>query len=147
MKSSAFVIRPLLVGLAACLLASPVLAQDRQVGPSQIRNYWILLNQTVDMNVPYSGRNINKPGCVAVTFTIGSEGNTHNAKVARVVPDSDLGKVALSAVNNFHYGPSLNNRDGKPVSTYYVIPFNTPSDPAAQAKVMAPCKLANYNQA
>lgn len=147
MKLSHFAIRPLLVGLLACAFASPLMAQERRVGPDQIRSYWILLNQKVDVNVPYSGKNLNKPGCVAVTFTIGSSGKTHDVKVARVVPESDLGKVAMSAVNNFHYGPSLTNRDGNPVATYYIVPFNSPSDKAAQAKVMAPCRLAGYNQA
>lgn len=147
MKLPVSTFRPLLVGLMACALATPAMAQDRRVGPDQIRSYWILLNQQVDVNVPYSGKNLDQPGCVAVTFTIGSQGTTHDAKVARVVPKSDLGKVALSAVNNFHYGPSLTNRQGDPVATYYIVPFNSPSDKAGQAKAMAPCKLAGYDQA
>jgi hypothetical protein len=65
-------------------------------------------------------------------------------KMAKMVPPSDLGKAAVSAVSNFRYGPSLTNKNEQPVSTYYIIPFNSPDNPAQRDQLMAPCKLPGY---
>jgi outer membrane biosynthesis protein TonB len=136
--------------LVAAVLATgmPAMAQGaRRVAPDQLPNVWILLNQgSIDVDVPNSGVNIYKPGCVAVTYTIGADGVPMNLQVAKVVPASDLGKAAISAVSKFRYGPSLTNKNENPVSTYYVVPFNSPDDKAQQAALMAPCKLPGYAQ-
>lgn len=116
----------------------------RLVAPDHLHNYWILLNRTVDVEVPDSGNNIDKPGCVAVSYLIGSDGVPRDVKVRASVPASDLGSAAISAVSNFRYGPSLSNRGSDPVSTYYVVPFNAPDDPAQQQHLMAACQLAGY---
>ena len=147
MKRLPFPVWRLALGVAACVTALPLMAQERRVSPAQLQSYWILLNRTVDVDLPIGGKNLTQPGCVAVTFDIGSDGKTRNQKVAKVVPESGLGKAGLSAVKNFRYGPSLNNRNGEPVSTYYVVPFNSPTDKTAQAALMAPCKLPGYDQA
>jgi hypothetical protein len=135
--------------LPLCLLvfafAAPAMAQSRKVDPEHLHSYWILLNQEVHVDVPNTGKNFDQPGCVAVSYTIGSDGKTRDIKVQKTVPASDLGKVAISAVQDFEYGPSLTNRAEEPVSTYYVVPFNSPDDPAQQAQLMAPCKLAGYD--
>ncbi|HET6430844.1 energy transducer TonB [Dyella sp.] len=131
--------------LLAFAVATPLMAQARRVAPERLNAYWILLNQHVGVDVPNSGRNIYKPGCVAVTYTIGSDGVTRDVKAVNVVPDSDLGPVAESAVKSFTYGPSLTNRAGEVVSTYYVVPFNAPDDKAAQQQLMAPCQLPGYD--
>lgn len=123
---------------------TPVLAQITRIDPQNLYRYWILLNTKVEMSAPNSGLNLDKPGCVAVTYTVGSDGVPMDVQVAKVVPQSDLGSMAHSAVANFRYGPSLNNKDHQPVATYYIVPFNSPKDPAAQAQLMAPCKLAGY---
>lgn len=136
----------LMLGALVLGSASPLMAQTITVDPSHLRSYWILLNQQVDVDVPNSGRNLDKPGCVAVSYMIGSDGLPHDMKVRKVVPQSDLGQVALSAVKGFKYGPSLTNRAGQPVDTYYVVPFNSPDDPAAQARLMAPCQLPGYDR-
>ncbi|RDS82878.1 energy transducer TonB [Dyella monticola] len=131
--------------LAACM---PALAQEaRRVAPDQLPHLWILLNRDVSVDVPNSGVNIYKPSCVAVTYMIGSDGAPMNVQVAKMVPASDLGKAAVSAVSNFRYGPSLTNSSHAPVATYYVIPFNAPDDPTQRDQLMAPCKLAGYGQA
>ncbi|GAB2586053.1 energy transducer TonB [Dyella jejuensis] len=136
--------------LVAGLLAAsvPALAQQaRRVAPQQLPNDWVLLNQgSISVDVPNSGANIYKPGCVAVTYTIGTDGVPMNLQVAKVVPASDLGKAAISAVSKFRYGPSLTNKGENPVATYYVVPFNAPDDKAQQAQVMAPCQLPGYGQ-
>ncbi|EIM03797.1 energy transducer TonB [Rhodanobacter sp. 115] len=132
---------------SAVLCTLPVLAQEaRKVGPQQLYNYWIRLNTKVQVNMPNSGKNLLKPGCVAVSYLIGSDGVPLHVKVQKVVPASDLGPAAASAVTNFRYGPSLSNRSHNPVATYYVVPFNSPDDKAARDKLMAPCALPGYNQ-
>jgi len=135
--------------VAAALAASmPALAQEaRKVAPDQLPHLWILLNTDVSVDVPNSGVNIYKPSCVAVTYLIGNDGAPMNVQVAKMVPASDLGKAAVSAVSNFRYGPSLTNKNHTPVATYYVIPFNSPDDPTQRDQLMAPCKLPGYGQA
>jgi hypothetical protein len=147
MRTTIHLGRSLLV--AAALVASlPVMAQQaRRVAPDQLSNDWILLNRDVSVDVPNSGVNIYKPSCIAVTYSIGSDGVPFDVKVAKMEPASDLGKAAVSAVANFRYGPSLSNKAEKPVATYYVIPFNGPDDPAQQAQLTAPCKLPGYGPA
>lgn len=131
----------------ASLLAvgMPVLAQvPHRVDPQHLFNYWILINHQVDIDVPNSARGVNQPGCASVSYMIGSDGMPRDLKVEKVVPQGDFGQIALSAVSNFRYGPSLSNKNHDPVATYYTVPFNAPSDPAGQQKVMAPCRLPGY---
>ena len=135
--------------VAATLAASlPAMAQQmRRVAPDQLPNDWVLLNQgSISVDVPNSGVNIYKPGCVAVTYTIGADGVPMNLQLAKVMPPSDLGKAAISAVSKFRYGPSLTNKNDNPVATYYIVPFNSPDDKAQQDALMAPCKLPGYAQ-
>ncbi|MEO7072071.1 MAG: energy transducer TonB [Rhodanobacter sp.] len=127
---------------ASCAL--PAFAQPQQIDQSNLYRYWILLNTSVTMDAPNSGLNLEKPGCAAVTYTIGSDGVPRQVEVVRLVPKSDLASVAKSAVSQFRYGPSLTNRAGNPVSTYYVVPFNAPTDPAARAAMLKPCALEGY---
>ena len=123
-------LRQALLLAVAVGFAAPVLAQATRIDQQNLYHYWILLNTTVQMDAPNAGLNLNKPGCVAVTYTIGSDGVPMNVQVAKVVPKSDLGSMARSAVSNFRYGPSLTNSVHQPVSTYYIVRFNAPKDPA-----------------
>jgi len=135
----------------ALAAAVPALAQSqaRRVGPEQLPTYWILLNYgSVQADVPNSGQNLTKPGCVAITYEIGTDGKPQEAAIKKVVPQSDLGSAALSVVKRFEYGPSLNNGSKKePVSTYYVVGFNLPEDKAEAKKVTEACRLPGYDQA
>ena len=143
------IFRPLAQGLLLALAlgcAAPAMAQSHRIDPQNLFHYRILLNTNVQMDAPNSGLNLDKPGCVAVTYTVGSGGIPMNVKVAKVVPRSDLGPAAASAVSNFRYGPSLTNHDGDPVDTYYVVPFNSPDDKAQRQTLMDACKLPGYNQ-
>jgi hypothetical protein len=131
--------------LAATLgFVGPALAQASRVDQDNLFHYWILLNTSVQMDAPNTGLNLEKPGCVAVTYTIGSNGVPMSVQVAKVVPKSDLGPAARSAVSNFRYGPSLANRQGEPVATYYIVPFNSPDDPAQRKQLMDACRLPAY---
>ncbi|GLQ90590.1 energy transducer TonB [Dyella flagellata] len=134
----------------ATLLAAgmPAMAQEApRVAPDQLSQDWVLLNRDVSVDVPNSGVNLYKPSCIAVTYLIGNDGVPMNVQVAKMAPSSDLGKAAVSAVSHFRYGPSLSNKNHTPVATYYVVPFNSPDDPAKRAQLMAPCKLPGYGQA
>lgn len=122
-------------------------SQARMVGPEHIQSYWIMLNTKVDADVPNSGANMDKPGCVAVTYMIGSDGVPQNINVAKVVPQSDLGAVARSVASNFRYGPALSNKTHEPVNTYFIVPFNLPADAAQRQSITDACKLPGYNQA
>ncbi len=137
------------VALAVCGLTSPAMAQSnaRMVGPEQIQSYWIMLNTKVDADIPNSGSNMDKPGCVAVSFLIGSDGVPQNVTVRKVVPQSGLDAVAKSVVNNFRYGPALKNNTHEPVNTYFIVPFNLPADPAQRQSITNACKLTGYDQA
>jgi hypothetical protein len=135
------------IGLLAACLASvaPALAQTQpRLDQEHLAGHWILLNTSISADVPNSGRNMDKAGCVAVSYTIGSDGLPRNIAVRKVVPASDLGPVAASAVGSFRYGPSLTNRSGDPVDTYYIVPFNLPADPAARKSLVDACKLPGY---
>jgi hypothetical protein len=140
--------RPYRQGLCLALalgVALPVAAQSvRRVEQKDLFHYWILLNTNVQADAPNGGLNLDKPGCAAVTYTIGSDGVPMNVQVVKVVPKSDLGRMARSAVSNFRYGPSLNNRIGEPMATYYIVPFNTPDDPAKRQQLTDACKLPGY---
>ncbi len=141
------VFRPLRQALLLALtlgFVAPVLAQPHKVDQQNLYRYWILLNTKVQMDVPNSGLNLDKPGCAAVTYTVGSDGVPLDVQVVKVVPKSDLGTVARSAVSHFRYGPSLNNKIGQPVATYYIVPFNAPNDPTARQQLMDACKLPGY---
>jgi hypothetical protein len=139
--------RPLRQGLLLALtlgFVAPLLAQSHKVDQPDLYHYWILLNTKVQMDAPNSGLNLDKPGCAAVTYTIGSDGVPMDVQVVKVVPKSDLGPVARSAVSNFRYGPSLSNRIGEPVATYYVVPFNSSGDPTQRQQLIDACKLPGY---
>ena len=129
--------------------AAPLLAQSqaRMVGPEHIQSYWLMLNTKVDADIPNSGRNMDKPGCVAVSFMIGTDGVPQNITVRKVVPQSDLDAVAKSVVTNLRYGPSLKNGTHEPVNTYYIVPFNLPADAAQKQAIIDACKLPGFEQA
>jgi hypothetical protein len=144
MKSLLRPLRQVLVFAVALGCAAPALAQPRQVDQENLYRYWILLNTSVTMSAPNSGLNLEAPGCAAVTYTIGSDGVPRDVTVAKLVPKSDLAMVARSAVSQFRYGPSLTNRVGDPVSTYYVVPFNAPTDAAQRKQLLQACELLGY---
>jgi len=122
-------------------------SQARMVGPEHIQAYWLMLNTKVDADVPNSGRNMDKPGCVAVSFLIGTDGVPQNITVRKVVPQSDLDAVAKSVVSNLRYGPALKNNTHEPVNTYYIVPFNLPADAAQRQSIIDACKLPGFEQA
>lgn len=138
-------LRPALLLALSLAVAAPALAQQAEkVNQQNLFHYWILLNTSVQADAPNSGLNLDKPGCAAVTYTIGSNGVPFDVQVVKVEPKSDLGGVALSAVSNFRYGPSLTNRIHQPVSTFYIVPFNSPDDPVQKKALVDACQVPGY---
>lgn len=134
---------------AAVLLLAAGTAQAqnlRRVAPERLTGYWYLTNKSVSPDVPNTGKNLNQPTCVAVTYMIGSDGRTQNAQIAKVEPQGDLGQVGVSIVNQLVYVKGSQNGTAVPVQTYYVTGFNLPEDPAAKAALLAKCKLPGYDQ-
>ena len=141
------IFRPLRQGLLLALalgFVAPVLAQSRKVDQQNLYRYWILLNTSIKMDSPNSGLNLDKPGCAAVTYTVGSDGVPMNVQLVKLAPKSDLGPAALSAVSNFRYGPALSNHIGEPVDTYFIVPFYAPEDKAQRQQLLDACKLPDY---
>lgn len=115
--------------LVAAMAWSTAHAQSIQrVNPEQIGQYWIVDSTHVDVTLPYTGVNLSKPGCVAVSFVIGSNGATQQVQAARVVPQSDLGPSAVSMIQSMHYRPASGNAAQQPIATYLIVPFNMPSE-------------------
>ncbi|MEO6968395.1 MAG: energy transducer TonB [Rhodanobacteraceae bacterium] len=118
----------------------------RAVAPERLGSYWRMTNTEIDADVPNIGRNMDKPGCAAVSYTVGADGKTRDIVVRRVVPNGDLGKVAASAVADLHYAPANGNDAREPAYTYIIMPFNLPPDPAVRERVTAACKLTGFPQ-
>lgn len=129
---------------AASLFAWPAHAQVRIVAPAQRANYWVLATHEFEADVPNMGRNLHKPTCVAVAYTIGADGKTRNLKVRKMVPKGDLNQVALSVIKHFQYTPSSSNPNQVPVRTYYIVPFNLPKDRAARQRITHACDLPGF---
>src|SRR6187402_1270574 len=104
-----------LVLVAAAVAVSTASAQSmdqtppRVVPSEQLAKYWVMSSTSVDADVPNFGRNVNQPGCAAVSFVIEKTGVTSNIKVQRVVPDGDLGRVAKSVAAGLHYEATAMN--------------------------------------
>lgn len=144
MKTMFYPLRQGLLLALALGFVAPVLAQAHRIDQQNLYRYWILLNTKVQMDAPNSGLNLEKPGCAAVTYTVGSDGVPMDVQVAKLVPKSDLGPMARSAIADFRYGPSLSNHNSDPVATYYIVPFNAPTDPAQRQQLLDACKLPGY---
>ena len=117
------------------------------VQPDHISDYWVMTNTSLDVDVPNSGVNLEKPTCSAVTYLIGSDGVTRDIVVVKTIPAGDLSTVAKSAVKDMHYVPGARNAERQPVFTYIVMPFNLPDDPAARKRITDACVLKDFPQA
>jgi hypothetical protein len=113
----------------------------RVIASEQLDKYWVMSNTSVDADVPNFGRNMNQPGCAAVSFVIEKDGKTSTIKVQRVVPEGDLGKVAKSVAAGLHFEATAHNAGKDRVFSWLIFPFNLPADPAARTAVMKQCVI------
>ena len=133
--------------LAPFLLANSLaFAQMDQTPPKvipseQLDKYWVMTATSVDADVPNAGRNMNQPGCAAVSFVVEKNGTTSTIKVQRVVPEGDLGKVAKSVAAGLKFEATALNAGKDRVFSWLIFPFNLPADPAARTQVMKQCQI------
>lgn len=136
---------PLLASSAAFAQMPPPVADaalppPQKVSPANLAKYWLVSNQSIEADVPNTGRNLDKPTCAAVTYVIETDGTTSHIQLDKVVPEGDLGKVALSVVKGLRYAPGPQNKARLPVLTKVVLPFNMPEakgDDAQRAEANA----------
>jgi hypothetical protein len=134
----------LLCAFVAANAFAAVGSNIQAVQPEHLDDYWVMTNTSLNVDVPNSGVNLEKPTCSAVTYMIGSDGVTRDIVVRKTIPAGDLKTVAASAVKDMHYVPGANNAARSPVFTYIVIPFNLPSDPATRKKITDACVLKDF---
>jgi len=131
------------VGMFATSLASAQMDQTppKVVASEQLAKYWVMSNTSVEADVPNVGRNMNQPGCAAVSFVVEKNGTTSTIRVQRVVPDGDLGKVAKSVASGLRFEATALNAGKDRVFSWLIFPFNLPQDPAARTAVMKQCQI------
>lgn len=135
--------------LPALAIAAAVGAQDmtppRVVPTDKLAEYWAITNTSVDVDMPNSGVNLDKPGCATVSFVIEKDGSTSTIRVHRVVPPGDLGRVAASEAASLHFAPTMANAGRSRVMSWLIFPFNLPQDPEARKAVMQKCYIKSLD--
>jgi len=122
------------------------------IPPERLANYWLLQsNSAAQANVPNSGYNLDAPTCAAVSYVVEKDGTTSHVKLEKLVPQGDLGKVAVNIVGAMRFAPAPGNLGKDAVFTYVVMPFNVPgaqsgnpADRAQRAQVLDACKLPEF---
>jgi hypothetical protein len=142
--------------VAMVVLSASASAAERYqvIPPERLANYWLLQSgSAAAANVPNSGANLDKPTCAAVSYVVEKDGSTTRVKLERVVPQGDLGKVAVSIISAMHFAAAPSNMGKDPVYTYVVMPFNLPGaqstnvdDKAIRARILDACKLEDFTQ-
>ena len=117
--------------------------------PADLSKWW-LVSSTGDPKMPSYGKGLTTPTCVAVSYRIERGGATSQIKLEKVVPDGDLGAVAVEIVKGLRYTAAQQNIGKDPVYTYVVLPFNAPDvnkGPGAAAekqRLLDPCKIDDF---
>ena len=139
--------------LIALSCATAFAAEKPQtIPPEHLANYWLLVSGTAKQaNVPNTGRNLDAPTCAAVSYIVEKDGSTSNIELKKLVPDGDLGKVAVGIVRDMQFAAAAQNAGKTPVYTYVVMPFNLPgansTNPAEQTlrkRTLDACKLEGF---
>ena len=134
-----------MIVLLAMTASTTVFAQSdappRVVVPDKRAGSWVLINSSVEADVPNIAKNISMPGCAAVSFVVEKDGSTSAIKVQRVVPQGDLAKIAESMAKNMRFEPSVSNAGRDRVFSWLIFPFNLPQEAAARTAVMQPCQI------
>jgi hypothetical protein len=139
--------------IVAAVTSSAFAAEKIQtIPPERLANYWLLQSSSAaQTNAPNSGVNLDAPTCAAVSYVVEKDGSTSHVKVERIVPQGDLGKVALGTVSGMRFAPAPTNLDKDAVYTYVVMSFNVPGaqstnkdDKALRTRVSDACKLDDF---
>ncbi|HOX70895.1 MAG TPA: hypothetical protein PLR28_04950 [Dokdonella sp.] len=130
--------------LIACLaLTSFAFAQKvpRSVAPDDLEKYWVMMKSSVQGDAPLGGKNMDQPGCAAVSFIVEGNGRASNIAIEKVVPPGGYGELAASIASNLEFEPALMNAGRDRVFSSLIFPFNLPTDPAAREAVMRQCVI------
>jgi len=142
----------LFVTLLAAFASASAAERYQVIPPERLANYWLLQSGSASAaNVPNSGSNLDKPSCAAVSYVVEKDGSTSHVKLERVVPQGDLGKVAVNIVTGMRFAAAPPNMGKDAVYTYVVMPFNLPGaqstnteDKAMRARIIDACKLDDF---
>ena len=147
--------KKIVVACTLCMVACAALAAEKPlvIPPQRVAHYWLLKSSSAQARAPNSGRNLSAPSCAAVAYTIDKDGSVSNVKLEKLVPDGDLGSVAVRVVAGMQFAPTAQNLGKDRVSTYVVMPFNVPAaDPnkpdvqALRKRVLEPCNLKGFDK-
>lgn len=134
----ALIFSGLVIVLPGAALGQVILALD-----DQLEEYWV----NEKMVAPkYPGRAMDRgtSGCVAVGFTIQSDGSTSGHEVLAYYPSKVFDKSAIRAAKQFSYTPSVQNPEKVPVYTLnsftYEITSGRKLNPDTQNKLAKACK-------
>ncbi|GAH44628.1 MAG: energy transducer TonB [Rudaea sp.] len=139
----------LAVALTGAAGTAFALERAHLVQPADLSKWW-LVSSTGDPKMPSYGKGLTTPTCVAVSYRIERGGATSQIKLEKVVPDGDLGAVAIEIVKGLRYTAAQQNIGKDPVYTYVVLPFNAPDvnkGPGAAAekqRLLDPCKIDDF---
>jgi len=141
--------------LAACNCAvaadTAIPAGVRNVPPERLANYWLLITESAQANVPNSGSGLDTPTCVAVSYVVQKSGATSHVRLEKVVPAGPLGKVAFNVVSGMRFAAAAQNGGKDPVHTFVVMPFNVPpagttkpAEVAERKRVIDACAVPDF---
>ncbi len=145
--------RALALGFAVFsgLLTSAAYAAERPhlVQVEDLLKWWVA-TYAGDAQVPSSGKNLTTPTCAAVSFLINRGGTISDVKLEKIVPEGDLGQVAVNSIRALHYVAAAQNIGRDPVYTYQIMLFNAPdvkANPglfAEKQRIYNQCKLDDF---
>lgn len=138
--------RIIVLGLLAFALpqfahAQKVEPAPRVVSADDLQRYWVMMNASVAADVSVGAKNIDVPGCAAVSFVVEKNGRTSQVKVQKVEPEGDLAGVATSVASHLEFEPTILNAGRDRVFSWLIFPFNLPTDPAAKQAIMERCVI------
>lgn len=142
-------IRVLALTLLVATASAYALERAHLVQPADLSKWW-LVSSTGDPKVPSYGKGLTTPTCVAVSYRIDRGGTTSQVKLEKIVPDGDLGAVAVGIVKGLQYTAAAQNIGKDPVYTYVVMPFNAPdvskgpSAAAEKQRLVDQCKIEDF---
>lgn len=142
-------IRILALTLLVATGSATALERAHLVQPVDLSNWW-LVSSTGDPKMPSYGKGLTTPTCVAVSYRIDRGGTTSQVKLEKIVPDGDLGAVAVDIVKGLQYTAAAKNVGKDPVYTYVVMPFNAPevskgpSAVAEKQRLVDQCKIEDF---
>jgi hypothetical protein len=130
------------IAFVCCATAAAQSVQPpKVVAPDKLARYWVMLNSSIEADVPNYARGINVPGCATVSFIVEKDGHTSAVKVQRVVPEGDLRKIAMSVATGMRFEATPSNAGKDRVFSWLIFPFNLPDEPAARSAVMQKCAV------